>query len=117
MFNNNQNIDFSAYGATVQKLIELNTATMTKAFELQQAAFEKQIAQSQADFKAAAEIKDAKDLTDFITAQAETAKKNLETLQADAQVAVESSKAYFDELQTILTESTDAIVKGAAPKK
>lgn len=117
MSKNNQNIDFSVYGTTVQKLIELNTATMTKAFKLQQAAFEKQIAQSQADFKAASEIKDAQDLTAFITAQAEAVKKNMETLQADAQQAVESSKAYFDELQAILTEGTDAVVKAAAPKK
>jgi hypothetical protein len=78
---------------------------MTKAFEQQKAAIEKQIAQSQADFKAVSEIKDPKTLASFVTAKAEAAKNNLETLKADAQVAVESSKAYFTEVQAILTES------------
>ncbi|MEH6472738.1 MAG: hypothetical protein V7752_15955 [Halopseudomonas sp.] len=103
MLNNIQAPDFSAFGAPVQKLIELNTATMTKAFELLKAAFEKQIAQSQADFKAVSEIKDPKALTSFVTAKSEEAKKNLETLKSEAQVAVESSKTYFAEVQAILT--------------
>lgn len=113
MFNNIQATDFSAFGAPVQKMIELNKATLTKAFELQQAAAKKQIAQSQASFKAALEIKDAKGLTSFVTAQSEIAKSNLETLKTDVQVAAESTKAYFVEVQTILTESKDVAVKAA----
>ncbi len=114
MFKNIQATDFSALGAPVQKLIDLNTATMTKAFELQQAAAEKQIAQSQASLKAALEIKDADGLTAFVTEQSEIAKTNLEALTAEAQVSVENSKAYFAEVQAILTEGKDAVVKAAA---
>ena len=110
MFNNLPTADFSAFGAPVQKLIELNTATITKAFEAQKAAIEKQIAQSQADFKAVSEIKDPKALTSFVTAKSEEAKKSLETLKADAQVAAESTKAYFAEVQAILAESKDVLV-------
>ncbi|ANG62236.1 hypothetical protein A8C75_06850 [Marinobacterium aestuarii] len=113
MFKNLPTADFSAFGAPVQKLIELNTATMTKAFELQKAAIEKQIAQSQADFKAVSEIKNPEALTSFVTAKSEEAKKNLETLKADAQVAAESTKAYFTEVQAILTESKDVFVNAA----
>ncbi|MEH6824361.1 MAG: phasin family protein, partial [Motiliproteus sp.] len=94
MFKNIQAADFSAFGAPVQKLIELNTATMTKAFEFQQAAAKKQMAQSQASLKAALEIKDAKGLTSFVTEQSEIAKTTLEALKADTQVSVEASKAY-----------------------
>ncbi|MCP8688042.1 phasin family protein [Marinobacterium sedimentorum] len=111
MFKNLPTADFSAFGAPVQKLIDLNTATMTKAFELQKAAIEKQIAQSQADFKAVSEIKNPEALTAFFTAKSEEAKKSLETFQADAQVAAESTKAYFTEVQAILTESKDVVVK------
>ncbi len=104
MLKNIQTPDFSAFGAPVQKLIELNTATLTKAFEAQQAAAEKQIAQSQASLKAAMEIKDPEGLTSYLTEQSEIAKANLEALQAEAQANVEKSKAYFAEVQSILTE-------------
>lgn len=117
MLNNIQAADLSAFGAPVQKLIELNTATMTKAFEAQQAAAQKQIAQSQASLQAAMKIKDAQALTSFVTEQSEIAKANLEALKAEAQVSVETSKAYFAEVQAILTESKDAVVKAATPKK
>jgi hypothetical protein len=112
-----KNTDFSAFGAPIQKLIELNTATMTKAFELQQAAAQKQIAQSQASLKAAMEIKDAEALTSFVAKQSEIAKANLEALKAEAQVSVESTKTYFAEVQAILTEGNDAVVKAATEKK
>ncbi len=116
MFKNIQTPDFSAFGAPVQKLIELNTATMTKAFDLQQAAIKKQMAQSHTNFKAVLEIKDVKALTSFVTEQSEAAKANLETLKADAQVAAANSKAYFTEVQAILAESKDVVVKAAAKK-
>ncbi|MFT5721479.1 MAG: hypothetical protein ACI9W6_001795 [Motiliproteus sp.] len=105
MFKNLPTADFSAFGAPVQKLIELNTATMKKAFELQKAAIEKQIAQSQADFKAVSAIKDPEALTSFVTAKTEAAKAELETLKADAQAATESTKSYFAEVQAILSET------------
>ncbi len=116
MFNNIKTADFSAFGAPVQKLIELNTATMTKAFELQQAAAKKQMAQSQASLKAALEIKDAKGLTSFVTEQSEIAKTTLEALKANTQVSVEASKAYFAEVQAILAETKDTVVKAATQK-
>ena len=109
--------DFSAFAAPIQKLIELNTATMTKAFELQKAAAEKQLAQSQAGLQAALQIKDADALTAFVTEQSEIAKANFEALQADAKVASESAKSYFTEVQAILAESQDAAVKSATSKK
>ncbi|MFT6913894.1 MAG: hypothetical protein ACJAWL_000180 [Motiliproteus sp.] len=121
MFKNLPTADFAAFGAPVQKLIELNTATMKKAFELQKAAIEKQVAQSQADFKIFSEIKDANALTSFVTLKSEEAKASFETLKTDAQVASESAKAYFAEVQAILTESKDTVAKAevakaAAPK-
>ena len=116
MFNNLPAADFSVFAAPVQKLIELNTAAMTKAFELQQAAAQKQIAQSQASFKAALEIKDADGLTSFVTEQSEIAKTSLEALKTEAEVATESAKAYFSEVQAIMAESKDVIVKAATVK-
>ncbi|MBN0988745.1 hypothetical protein [Amphritea pacifica] len=103
--------DFSAFGAPVQKLIELNTATFTMAFEAQKAAIEQQIAQAQADFKAFAEIKDVEAFTSFVTYKSEEAKAKLEALQAEALAATESTKAYFAEVQAILTAGQ----KAAAP--
>lgn len=116
MFNNIPNADFSAFGAPIQKLIELNTATFTKAFELQKAAAEKQIAQAQADFKALLEIKDVEALTSFVTVKSEEAKANLEALKTEAQVSAESTKAYFAEVQAILTESKDSVAVAPAAK-
>ncbi|MEH6472026.1 MAG: phasin family protein [Halopseudomonas sp.] len=113
MFKTLPTADFSAFAAPVQKLIDLNTATLAKSFELQQAAAKKQMAQSHASFKAVLEIKDAKGLTTFVTGQTEVAKSNLETLKADAQVAAASTKAYFAEVQTILAESKDVVAKAA----
>lgn len=105
MFKNIPNADFSAFGAPVQKLIELNTATFTKAFELQKAAAEKQVAQAQADFKALSEIKDVEAFTSFVAAKSEEAKANLEALKVEAQASTENSKAYFAEVQAILTQA------------
>lgn len=110
--------DFSAFGAPIQKLIELNTATFTKAFELQKEVAEKQIAQAQADFKALTEIKNVETLTSFVTAKTEEAKANLEALQSEAQASVENTQAYFAEVQAILTDSQAAIASAAkAPAK
>ncbi len=100
-------IDVSAFGAPVQKLIELNTATLTKAFEAQKAAAEKQIAQAQADFKALTEIKDVDALTTFVAAKSEEAKTNLEALKTQAQVSAEHVQDYYAQIQAILTESME----------
>lgn len=108
--------DFSAFVAPVQKLIELNTATFTKAFELQKAAIEKQIAQAQADFQTFSSIKDVEAFTAFVTAKSEEAKSNIEALQAEAQEAAESSKAYFAEVQSILTAGKESVAAAPAPK-
>lgn len=108
MFNNLPNADFSAFSAPVQKLVELNTATFTKAFELQKATAEKQMAQAQADFKALSSIKDVDALTAFVKTKSEEAKANLEALQTEAQASVANSQAYFAEVQAILTASIPA---------
>ncbi len=109
MLKNISNIDFSAFGAPVQKLIELNTETFTKAFEAQKAAVEKQVAQLQADFKALTEIKDVEALTSFVTAKSEEAKNTFEALKTEAEASVESTKAYFAEVQSILAEGMDSV--------
>ena len=113
MFKNLPTADFSAFAAPVQKIIDLNTATLTKAFELQQTAAKKQIAQSQASFKAALSIKDSKGLTSFVTEQSEVAKASLEALKSDALFAATNTKSYFSEVQAILAESKNAVVKAA----
>jgi hypothetical protein len=74
------------------------------------------MAQSHVDFKAVMEIKDVEALTSFVTVKSEEAKANLEALKAEAQVSVESTKAYFAEVQAILAESKDVVVKAAAKK-
>ncbi|WP_428034776.1 hypothetical protein [Amphritea sp.] len=107
--------DFSAFGAPVQKLIELNTATFTKAFEAQKAALEKQIAQAQADFKVFSSIKDVEAFTAFVTTKSEEAKAKIEALQTEAQVAAESTKAYFAEVQSILTAAKESVTAAPAP--
>ena len=118
MFQNIPAADFSAFGAPVQKLIELNTATFTKAFETQKAAIEQQIAQAQADFAAFSSIKDVEAFTSFVTYKSEEAKAKIEALQAEALAATESTKAYFAEVQAILTEGTEAAAPVAkAPAK
>lgn len=113
MFKNIPAADFSAFGAPVQKLIELNTATFTKAFETQKAAIEKQIAQAQADFQAFSSIKDVEAFSSFVAFKSEEAKAKIEALQAEALAATESTKAYFAEVQAILT-AAKAPAKDAA---
>lgn len=115
MFKNIPAADFSAFGAPVQKLIELNTATFTKAFEAQKAAIEKQIAQAQADFQAFSSIKDVEAFTSFVTFKSEEAKAKIATLQTEAQVAAESTKAYFAEVQAILTAAKESVSAAPAP--
>ncbi|WP_417224567.1 hypothetical protein [Amphritea sp.] len=116
MFKTLPTADFSAFGAPIQKLIELNTATFTKAFELQKAAIEKQIAQAQADFKAFSSIKDVEAFTAFVTVKSEEAKSKIEALQTEAQEAAETSKAYFAEVQAILTAGKESVAAAPAPK-
>ncbi|OEY65096.1 hypothetical protein [Marinobacter sp. X15-166B] len=113
MFNTIPTVDFSAFGTPVQKLIELNTATFTKALEAQQAAVEKQTAQVQADFKAFTEIKDVEGLTSFVTAKTEDAKANFEALKSEAETLAQNTQAYFAEVQAILTESLTPVAPAA----
>lgn len=114
MFKNIPAADFSAFGAPVQKLIELNTATFTKAFEAQKAAIEKQIAQAQADFQAFSSIKDVEAFSSFVAFKSEEAKAKIEALQAEALATTESTKAYFAEVQAILTAATESVAAPAA---
>jgi len=107
--------DFSAFGAPFQKLIELNTATFTKALETQKAAFEKQMAKAQADFQAFSSIKDVEAFTAFVTAKSEEAKTKIEELQAEALATTESTKAYFAEVQAILTAAKESVAAAPAP--
>ncbi|MEH6578120.1 MAG: hypothetical protein V7731_13675 [Amphritea sp.] len=115
MFNNIPAVDFSAFAAPIQKIIDLNTAVITKTFEAQQAAAKDLLSLSQARTKAALEIKDVDDFTAFVTEQSEIAKSSFQELTESTQVATEDAKAYFAEVQAILTESQEVVAK-AAPK-
>ncbi|MDO6564821.1 hypothetical protein Q4488_15665 [Amphritea sp. 1_MG-2023] len=108
MFKSIPTANFTAFSAPVQKLIELNTTTFTQAFELHKAAMEKQIAQVQVDLKMFSAIKDAEAFTTFVTAKSEETKAKIEALQSEAKLAAESSKAYFTEVQAILTAASKA---------
>ncbi|OMH26630.1 phasin family protein [Motiliproteus sp. MSK22-1] len=122
MFNNISATDFSSFAAPIQKIVDLNTATLTKVFEAQQAAAKKQMSLSQARAKAAMEIKDVEGFTAFITEQSEIAKSSMQDLTESTQTAAKDAKAYFAEVQAILTESQEVVAKAvpaltpAAPK-
>ncbi len=117
MFNYIPAVDFSAFAAPIQKIIDLNTAAITKAFEVQQAAAKDLLSLSQARTKAALEIKDVDGFTAFVTEQSEIAKSSFQELTESTQVATEDAKAYFAEVQAILTESQEVVAKAApAPK-
>ena len=115
--------DFSAFFAPVQKIIDLNTTVVTKAFEAQKAAAQSQAALFQARAKAAMQIKDVEGLTAFVTEQSEIAKTSLAELTETSKIAAEEVKAYFAEVQALMSETQakakDVAVKkaAAAPKK
>ena len=117
MFNNIPAVDFSAFAAPIQKIIDLNTAAITKAFEAQQAAAKDLLSLSQARAKAALEIKDVDGFTAFVTEQSEIAKSSFQELTESTQVATEDAKAYFAEVQAILTESQEVVAKAAPDPK
>ncbi len=93
MFNNIPAVDFSAFAAPIQKIVDLNTAAITKAFEAQQAAAKDLLSLSQARAKAAMEIKDVDGFTAFVTEQSEIAKSSFQELTESTQVATEDATA------------------------
>ena len=120
MFNTIPAVDFTAFPAPVQKLIDLNTAVVTKAVEAQKAAAQSQVTLFQARAKAAMEIKDVAGLTAFVTEQTEIAKTSFAELTESSKAAAEEIKAYFVEVQALLSQTQDVVVKKAAapaPKK
>jgi len=120
MFNSIPAVDFSAFSAfpaPVQKLAALNTAVFTKAVEAQKAAVESQTALFQARAKAAMSIKDAAGLSAFINEQSELAKSSVAEMTANSKVAAEEIKAYFAEVQALLSQTQEVAVKKTATKK
>ncbi|MFT6913882.1 MAG: hypothetical protein ACJAWL_000168 [Motiliproteus sp.] len=105
MFKTIPAVDLSAFSAPVQKLVELNTAVITKAVEAQKAGLESQTAQFQARVQAAMNIKDAAGFSEFITEQTELAKSSVTELTENSKVATEQVQAYFAEVQALLSET------------
>jgi argonaute-like protein implicated in RNA metabolism and viral defense len=114
MFNSIPTADFSAFSAPVQKLVELNTAVITKAVEAQKAAVQSQAAQFQARVQAAMNIKDAAGFSAFITEQTELAKSSVTELTENSTVATAQIQAYFAEVQALLSETQDAVKTASA---
>ncbi|MEH6624823.1 MAG: hypothetical protein V7739_00125 [Motiliproteus sp.] len=132
MFNNMPAVDFSAFAAPmknmdlsafaaftapIQKIVDLNTATFTKAFEAQKAAAENQMSLCQARAQAAMEIKDVEGLTAFVTKQTEMAQSSIQELTESTQVAAKDAQSYFTKVQAILTEGQAVVTKAAPAKK
>jgi len=118
MFKTTPALDFAAFSAPVQKLVDLNTTVFTKAFEAQKATAQSQASLFQARAKAAMEIKDVAGFTAFVTEQTEIAKTSFADLTASSKTAAEEVKAYFADVQALLNQTKDAAVtavKKAAP--
>ena len=116
MLNTMPTTDFAAIFAPVQKIVDLNTAVVTKAFEAQKAAAKSQAELFQARAKCAMEIKDVEGLTAFVTEQSEIAKSSLAELTETSKTAAEEVKAYFAEVQALISE-TQVKTKEVAVKK
>ncbi len=117
MFNNIPAFDLNAFTATIEKIVALNTATITKAAETQQAAARSLLTLSQERAKAALEIKDPEGYITFVTEQAEIARSTIEELLKNSQAATRDAEAYFAEIQAILSESQEAAAKAASASK
>lgn len=114
MFNTIPTVDFSSYVISTQKIIDLNTAAITKALETQQIAAKNLLSLSQARAKAAMEIKDIDDFSAFVTEQSEIVKSSIEEVTDSTQVAAEDAKTYFEEIQAILVENQEIAAKSAS---
>ena len=99
MFNNIPAFDFSAFGAPVQNIVDLNTATLTKVFEAQQAASKSLMDLSQARAKAALEIKDINGLVTFVKEQGDLTKASILELSDNTLLAVKNTEAYLADIQ------------------
>ena len=117
MFNNIPTVDFSAFAAPIQKIVDLNTAVIIKALEEQQAIAKNLLSVSQARTKAALEIKDVDGFAAFVTEQSEITQSSFQELAESTQVASKDANAYFVEVQAILTESQETVVKAAPALK
>ncbi len=109
MLNNIPTVDFSAFTAPMQKLVELNVAKFESAVAAQQDAAKALVELTETRAKAAAEIKDVDGFVSFFKEQAELAQENATKLAEDSKTAVQEAQAYGEEVQKILTESTDAV--------
>ncbi len=113
MFNTLPAADFSAFAAPVQKIVDLNTAILSKAFATQQTAAKNLMTLSQARATAALEIKDVDSFVAFASEQAEITESSMLELAENTQAAAQDAKAYFAEVQAILTEGQEVVAKAA----
>ena len=114
MFTNIPAVDFSLFTAPVQKIVDLNIATISKAVEEQQAATMSLISASKERASIAFGIKDVEGLVAFSKEQAEIAKASADDLAEKSQASAKNAEAYFKAVQVIVTESSKAITKKAA---
>ena len=114
MFNNIPAVDFSLFTAPIQKIVDLNVATISKAVEEQQAAAKSLISLSKERSNIALGIKDVEGLVAFSKEQAEIVKASTTELTEKSQSSAKSAEAYFKAVQAIVTESAEAITKKAA---
>ncbi len=109
MFNQFQNVDFSLFTVPAQKITDLNVATFNAAFEAQQAAAKSLVSLTEERSKAAMEIKDFDGFVAFAKAQGEIAQSSAQTLAEDSKVVVANAQTYFAAVQSILTDSQEAV--------
>ncbi|MAV30450.1 MAG: hypothetical protein CL866_05780 [Cycloclasticus sp.] len=101
--------NFNAFAEPITKLIELNKTQFEKMAAAQQEAAKNYTELTEARLKAAANIKDANELNAFAKEQIELAQSGLEKIVADSKALFEDTKAYNEQVLTIVKESTAAL--------
>lgn len=101
--------DFNAFADPIKKLVELNKAQFEKLVASQQAAAKSYIELSDARMKAATTVKDPEALTAFAKEQVELAQSGLEKIVADSKGLFEDTKAYNEQVLSIVKESASLL--------
>ncbi len=89
--------------ANIEKLVELNLATMHRYSDVALDAW-----------KAALEVKDADGMREYVARQGEVAKEVVEGMVADAKEVAKLSQDYASSAQKIVSDKTTEAVKKAA---
>lgn len=101
--------DFNAFADPIKKLVELNKAQFEKLVASQQAAAKNYIELTDARMKAASAVKDPEALTAFAKEQVELAQSGLEKIVSDSKGLFEDSKAYNEQVLSIVKESASLL--------